>query len=49
MKSAYNLNLYIKDTFAGSLECPLHTGLIVSIYTQYFDLPIVVNLLYTVV
>ena len=27
MNSAYTLNLYIKDTFSGSLECPLYTGL----------------------
>jgi hypothetical protein len=24
MNSAYNFNLFIKGTFSGSLECPLH-------------------------
>jgi hypothetical protein len=29
MNSAYNINLYIKGKFSGSLECSLYTGLTV--------------------
>jgi hypothetical protein len=32
MNSAYNFNLYVKDTFLGSLEWPLYKGLTVIIY-----------------
>jgi hypothetical protein len=44
MNSAYNFNLFIKGTFSGSLECPLHIQVCL-----YFKDLINVGILYYVI